>query len=1010
MKPRIMLLGALLWLCALPTLRAQDTITFSSYEDAMDTVFGDIDTSYYPSGILINKAPYDEKMLNTYGQLGVEPITVYDWLFYYQNIREATQGQYHPIAGEELYSLGRTSSYETSFVPLALLNYTAQAIKEESFSNGDVTFSNRQLHVSTPNAMEDKRIFACVPLSDVLVGPEVHFRLSDTLIFTNDEDSLLSIEVDFGDGTGTKTFGVNDEVIVHYDAQGPVQIQMAFVYNGYKLYSNVTAQVVHADAERNLCIFPFQLLLNPVVPMTQGPDPISTNIVPLPNGTSVGQITGEYAIWHGCGNGGVLRKPVIISAGFNPGNGKQLLPCILNDGSSLLSLSWNGEWRGTYFETYNGVFNENMSPNSPTGDNNGTNLLQRLREEGYDIIILKYDHGTDYVQNNASLLIEMIKWTNQQLQMNGSKHEIVVMGYSIGAVSTRYALAKMEQDYETHKNTPSSYLYPPHRCRLWVSVDGEHQASNVPLGFQHGMDFLHNTPAVDVMDIAGKFVAGLTLNIMNTPTSFQLTNPHHLNSLGSFNPHPDRAQLLSDLAALTPGITNPVLAGYPQYCRRVGVSQGSSVGQTTYDISAGQQFLNIHRNIVPILPISYYRFLDCWFTDGNPYTPLVRRERGVRFFWGAIVVQYIPPYLQNMNFGNEKLYDNSPGSMLSPIKEFHHKGGGQIYNAGANDTYFNIDKNNMFVPTVSGLDLHDPVTQQILYATNTGLTTSVSTYNLFKLNSSASHPSQQYGFPFHSYSGNPYQVTPFDAVWAVGSTFSGLDRNQYHVEDPPLDMGKYLANVEIAPTDLYLSNRTIHDYNDAQRVYTAAFEARNTVTCGNDIYGNNSIAVGSNSYIHELTPDGDFVINSHTDVDMRAGNEIYLKPGFEAHFGAEFHAFINPYPVSCPDNLKMSVPQITSTHSQQSGNTQEPETPVLSTLAVYPNPNSGEFTVQLQSPVSGQVSVDIFDMAGKQVLTFSFQLTEGINYLPLHTTGIGAGIYYLRVQGMDEIKKVVITE
>lgn len=991
------------------SLYAQDTITFNSYDDAIDSVFGDIDTNFYPSGILIDRAPYDENMLLANGQPGAPVIGVYDWLFYYQNIREASRGRYLPIPMEQLYTYGHDEVYTNRVAQLVVLNFKAQRIKDASFSNGDVTFSNRQLDVSTPLAFETRRIFSVAPLSEVVAGPDVSFFLKDTLIFTNDDDSLLSVTADFGDGNGPVAVTLNQEIRINYPSVGVKYIEVSFNYSGYSLKSKSQVEVRDADVDRGPCIFPWETILNPVEPMTFGPEPISTNIVPLPNGESQSQITGEYAIWHGCGNGTTLRKPIIISAGFNPGDGKQLLPCIFNDGSSSVTFNWNGEWRGTYYETYNGAFNENMSPGTTTGDNNGTNFLQRLREEGYDIIILMYHHGTDYAQNHASLMTTLIKKVNQELEVNGSKHEIIVVGYSIGAVATRYALAKMEKDYELYKNTPQTSQYPPHRCRTWVSIDGEHQASNVPIGFQHGLQYWCSTEPVDGGDVAGTLTSLLALNMINSPTSRQLTNPHHLATSGQImNMLPARTQLLNDLASLTPTITDPVIKGYPQYCRRVGVSQGSSVGSTTANISAGQKFLHIYRTSSGALPVTYYRSVDCWFQNGASGSPVMRRERGMKLFWGAIVIEGISVLDQNFIINNENMLDNSPGSMLAPIVEYHRIPGWVYTHVSAvGDSYGNLQRNNAFVPTVSGLDMHDPFTGQILYATNAGLTANVSDFNLFYLNSSAEHPSFQYGFPFHSSPGDPYNVTPYDAVWAVGSTFTGLDRNQFHVEDPPLDMGRFLANVELAPVNLFLSDQTIHDYGDLQRTYRAAFEARFTITAGYDIYAENLIEINSVNYVHELTPKGKFIVEDHTDVDMRAGNEIIFKPGVEILSGSKFHAYIEPFPGSCPNNLRTATTHAPST-TAGSGSMESTEQP-LESIHIYPNPNSGQFTVQLNSPLAGNANVEIFDMSGKLMLVVNVQLLEGQNYLPVQAQDIAPGIYYARVSGFDEVKKVIIS-
>ena len=41
-------------------------------------------------------------------------------------------------------------------------------------------------------------------------------------------------------------------------------------------------------------------------------------------------------------------------------------------------------------------------------------MLYKLRNQGYDIIILYFDNGVDYVQNHAELVMRTIDFVNTQ--------------------------------------------------------------------------------------------------------------------------------------------------------------------------------------------------------------------------------------------------------------------------------------------------------------------------------------------------------------------------------------------------------------------------------------------------------------------------------------------------------------------------------------------------------------------------------------------------------------------
>jgi hypothetical protein len=70
-----------------------------------------------------------------------------------------------------------------------------------------------------------------------------------------------------------------------------------------------------------------------------------------------------------------------------------------------------------------------------------TSLREQIQALGYDLIILNFNDGGDYIQRNAYVLEELITLVNATL---GEEAQPVVVGYSMGGVVARYALADME--------------------------------------------------------------------------------------------------------------------------------------------------------------------------------------------------------------------------------------------------------------------------------------------------------------------------------------------------------------------------------------------------------------------------------------------------------------------------------------------------------------------------------------------------------------------------------------
>lgn len=92
----------------------------------------------------------------------------------------------------------------------------------------------------------------------------------------------------------------------------------------------------------------------------------------------------------------------------------------------------------------------------------------------YDIVYVDWSNGTDYLQRNALLLEEVIRWVNSnKVAVGGVVQPNVVLGQSMGGVIARWALKDMEDKGQNHQT------------RLYISYDAPHQGANVPQGYQH---------------------------------------------------------------------------------------------------------------------------------------------------------------------------------------------------------------------------------------------------------------------------------------------------------------------------------------------------------------------------------------------------------------------------------------------------------------------------------------------------------------------------------------------
>jgi hypothetical protein len=180
---------------------------------------------------------------------------------------------------------------------------------------------------------------------------------------------------------------------------------------------------------------------------------------------------------------GVLRKPIIVMDGFDPGDGNSI---------SNIYDQLNVNYQGQKYADY-------------------------LRSIGYDIVILNFpeynmpngairDGGADYIERNAQVLISLI----DQINAMHPTSKLILMGPSMGGLISRYALAYMEQHQHVHN------------VKLWISFDSPHNGANIPLGDQQFLNFHKgdNATAKEALDKS-----------INSPAAKQMLINHYLANL-----------------------------------------------------------------------------------------------------------------------------------------------------------------------------------------------------------------------------------------------------------------------------------------------------------------------------------------------------------------------------------------------------------------------------------------------------------------------------------------------
>jgi hypothetical protein len=85
----------------------------------------------------------------------------------------------------------------------------------------------------------------------------------------------------------------------------------------------------------------------------------------------------------------------------------------------------------------------------------------------------------------------------------------------------------------------------------------------------------------------------------------------------------------------------------------------------------------------------------------------------------------------------------------------------------------------------------------------------------------------------------------------------------------------------------------------------------------------------------------------------------------------------------------------------------------LGSIALYPNPSNGQFTVNINSITDATAVITVIDAQGRQVLNQTEKLDKGNNAVAVHLKDATTGIYMLKVQsssGLVYHTKVLITQ
>lgn len=425
----------------------------NNFRTAMTQIFGNLEAPRVTTGLLLdygfefaNPRIYDGALLEDSTLMDPGMYSDLYKTLYTSRFNNNSAGMRHPSLHDSLCYLAR----EREVITLSGLLFRYNAIDPQARANGTIQTINEQLwdryvNGSWQNPYQELTTVAISPSTTRYNRTNCSVKLPSSLFLTNMGSQIGNVQLDADDGRGYQPVPFDTPVGLAYATTGLKHWRFKVTLTtGQQLFSH---SKVYIDNVSNPAVGPASrqgaLARGSVVDQT---------VTVRATQAYLGQ-TGEanLVISYRDAADPVLRRPLIIAEGFDPGH---------------ITAPEEVEGMNTFRSFIVGV------------NNSGSSALQALISNdpsGYDLVYVNWRNGTDYLQRNALVLEEVIRWVNAHKQpLGGVVQPNVVLGSSMGGVIARMALGDMDRTGGV----------AAHQTRLYVSLDAPHQGANVPLGYQ----------------------------------------------------------------------------------------------------------------------------------------------------------------------------------------------------------------------------------------------------------------------------------------------------------------------------------------------------------------------------------------------------------------------------------------------------------------------------------------------------------------------------------------------
>lgn len=525
----------LLLLCLFATSFMQAQTVSTAYATQINSTFANLDKTKIPHKLLVDYAMEFEELSAYNGTLTNENLVnagnykgIYNTLLM-ARVQSNVTGLVNPTTFKNNWNNLR----QANKIVLSGLYYKYNEFKPDA-PNNTIIITNGKLYDKYVNGVwqnpyNEKQVFAIASPIVKYNSLTMQVQLPSSLWYTNQSSSVQSLAIDFNDGLGYQPTIFGQTTTVTYATAGIKEWKYKLTLtNGQVLYSH---SKIFIDAE----IPPTNnTTLNRTINQPCSQDAFGIDKVEFygtrPYLGTVNQAILEidYAL-----NDCVIRKPLFVIEGFDSG-----LFGVENELGEV-------EYQKFKTSTFNSF----------------SNLPSQLNT--YDIIYINFKNGKDYMQRNAYLVQDIIKWVNSIKQ--GSLPN-VVLGQSMGGIIGRYALRDMENQLASTGTQTCN-----HQTNLYISHDAPHQGANMPIAIQyfarHLADQFVSTPVGDMNINVSGYGGAVTIedmqDLLNAPGTKQLLANYISSGFSLNNSVGDSFR--TELRNL----------GYPQQTRNISLSNGN---------------------------------------------------------------------------------------------------------------------------------------------------------------------------------------------------------------------------------------------------------------------------------------------------------------------------------------------------------------------------------------------------------------------------------------------------